>query len=266
MGVASGARPSDPGQAAAFERDALVHLDSLYRTALRLSRDRADAEDLVQDTYLKAFRAADRFEPGTNLRAWLFTILHNTAKNRFRDRARDSVAVDSDVVDRAADAPPPASRGRGADTPETLLLRDTLAPELQSAIDALPEAFREAVWLRDVEEFSYAEIAKMLDVPIGTVMSRISRGRHLLFDRLSPTRTARHRARYLQRPGSLEQSDDHVQLHVNRSARHAVRRRRAVRHRAGVRRRPSAPVFPLSRARCLPKPPSATSCVREGRT
>src|SRR3954466_11110646 len=91
---------------AAFEREALASLDSLYRTALRLSRDRADAEDLVQDTYLKAFRAADRFEPGTNLRAWLFTILHNTARNRFRDRSRDAVTVDSEVVDRAADAPP----------------------------------------------------------------------------------------------------------------------------------------------------------------
>ena len=76
------------------------------------------------------------------------------------------------------------------DTPETLLLRDTLAPELQSAIDALPATFREAVWLRDVEEFSYAEIAEMLGVPIGTVMSRISRGRHLLFERLSPARPA----------------------------------------------------------------------------
>ena len=85
-------------------------------------------------------------------------------------------------------------RPRAAETPETLLLRDTLAPELQAAIDALPAAFREAVWLRDVEEFSYAEIAEMLDVPIGTVMSRISRGRRLLFDRLRPTRTRRHRA------------------------------------------------------------------------
>jgi RNA polymerase sigma-70 factor (ECF subfamily) len=190
MGVATGRRPSDPARTAAFERDALVHLDSLYRTARRLSRDRADAEDLVQDTYLKAFRAADRFEPGTNLRAWLFTILHNTAKNRFRDRARDTLLVDSGVVDRAADRPPPASLARGADTPETLLLRDTLAPELRAAIEALPESFREAVWLRDVEEFSYAEIAKMLDVPMGTVMSRISRGRHLLFERLSPARAA----------------------------------------------------------------------------
>src|SRR5213082_3416365 len=115
----------------AFEAEALASLDGLYRAALRLTRVPADAEDLVQETYLKAFRAADRFEPGTNLRAWLFTILHNTARNRFRDRARDTVSIDSDVVDRAADAPPGsagASPGRG-DTPETLLLRDTLPPE-----------------------------------------------------------------------------------------------------------------------------------------
>src|SRR6266576_2646862 len=119
----------------AFEAEALASLDSLYRTALRLTRVPADAEDLVQETYLKAFRAAGRFEPGTNLRAWLFTILHNTASNRFRDRARDTVAIDSDVVDRAADTPPPGSRqglGVGIDTPESLLLRDTLAPELQA--------------------------------------------------------------------------------------------------------------------------------------
>src|SRR5678815_5584566 len=93
--------PSDSGELSAFERDALALLDSLYRTALRLSHDRADAEDLVQETYLKAFRAADRFEPGTNLRAWLFTILHNTARNRARDRARDTVMVDSEAVERA---------------------------------------------------------------------------------------------------------------------------------------------------------------------
>src|SRR5213082_3860868 len=94
----------------AFEAEALASLDSLYRAALRLTRVPADAEDLVQETYLKAFRAADRFEPGTNLRAWLFTILHNTALNRVRDRARDTVSVDSEVVDRAADAPPPGSQ------------------------------------------------------------------------------------------------------------------------------------------------------------
>jgi RNA polymerase sigma-70 factor (ECF subfamily) len=169
----------------AFEAEALASLDSLYRAALRLTRVPADAEDLVQETYLKAFRAVDRFEPGTNLRAWLFTILHNTALNRARDRARDTVAVDSEVVDRAVDAPPLGGSSAGtAETPESLLIRDTLAPELQAAIDSLPEAFRQAVWLRDVEEFSYAEIAKMLSIPIGTVMSRISRGRHLLFEAL----------------------------------------------------------------------------------
>ena len=168
---------------AAFEAEALASVDSLYRTALRLTRVPADAEDLVQETYLKAFRAADQFKPGTNLRAWLFTILHNTARNRARDRAREGVTVDSDAVDQAADAP---SYGLSAPvaTPEALLLRETLTPELQAAVDELPEAFRQAVWLRDVEEFSYAEIADMLSIPVGTVMSRISRGRRMLFDRL----------------------------------------------------------------------------------
>jgi RNA polymerase sigma-70 factor (ECF subfamily) len=176
-----GLRVGSPG----FEVEALRSLDSLYRTALRLTRSPADAEDLVQETYLKAFRAADTFRPGTNLRAWLFTILHNTARNRVRDRARDAVAIDSEVVERAAELPPPGGR---VETPETLMLRDTLAPELQAAIDALPEAFRQAVWLRDVEEFSYAEIAEMLSIPVGTVMSRISRGRHMLFERLNHLR------------------------------------------------------------------------------
>jgi RNA polymerase sigma-70 factor (ECF subfamily) len=175
-----------PAVSASFEAEALAALDSLYRTALRLTRVPADAEDLVQETYLKAFRAANQFEPGTNLRAWLFTILHNTARNRVRDRARESVVVDSEAVERAADTAPfsgsPASHG--PETPESLLLRDTLTPELQAAVDALPDAFRQAVWLRDVEEFSYAEIARMLDIPIGTVMSRISRGRHLLYEQL----------------------------------------------------------------------------------
>src|SRR5438094_2331466 len=168
---------------AAFEAEALASLNSLYRAALRLTRVQADAEDLVQDTYLKAFRAANQFEPGTNLKAWLFTILHNTARNRARDRARDTVTIDSETVDRAADVPPPGVAAV-IETPESLLLRQTLAPELQAAMDALPDAFRQAVWLRDVEEFSYAEIAEMLSIPVGTVMSRISRGRQALYERL----------------------------------------------------------------------------------
>src|ERR1700741_3629296 len=115
---------------ASFEAEALASVDSLYRTALRLTRVPADAEDLVQETYLKAFRAAERFEPGTNLRAWLFTILHNTARNRARDRAREGLTVDSEAVDQAADTP---SYGLSVPvpTPEALLLREALTPELR---------------------------------------------------------------------------------------------------------------------------------------
>jgi len=179
------ARPdAAPARDAAFEAEALAQLDSLYRTARRLTRNAADAEDLVQETFLKAFRAADRFEPGTNLRAWLFTILHNAARNRARDRAREAVTVDSEIVERVAELAPGPGRPAPGETPESLLLRDTLGPELQSAIDALPDAFREAVWLRDVEEFSYGEIASMLSIPLGTVMSRISRGRQALYAHL----------------------------------------------------------------------------------
>ena len=188
MRIVRGRQPAPSSQAEKFEADALACLDSLYRTALRLTHVPADAEDLVQETYLKAFRAADRFEPGTNLKAWLFTILHNTARNRVRDRRREAVTFDSETVDRAADAPPDVGAARFVDTPETLLLRETLDPDLKAAIEALPEAFRQAVWLRDVEEFSYAEIASMLAIPAGTVMSRISRGRRMLFDRLSALR------------------------------------------------------------------------------
>lgn len=188
MGQARDASPGGgPDARVAFESEALEYVDSLYRTALRLTRVPADAEDLVQDTYLKAFRAADTFRPGSNLRAWLFTILHNAARNRARDRARDTVTVDSEVVEQAADVATYITAGP-VDTPEGLLLRSALAPELQAAIDALPETFRQAVWLRDVEEFSYAEIAAMLDIPQGTVMSRISRGRRMLFDRLQHLR------------------------------------------------------------------------------
>src|SRR6187401_2975328 len=165
-----------------FTRDALSYVDSLYGTALRLTRRPADAEDLVQETYLKAFRASGQFERGTNLKAWLFTILHNTFRNQRRHDVRNPVDVDSETVEQAADI---AAEDQ---TPEQLLTRQTLDADLQAALDALPEAFRQAVWLRDVEEFSYAEIAQVLGVPIGTVMSRISRGRRMLYERLAPTR------------------------------------------------------------------------------
>jgi RNA polymerase sigma-70 factor, ECF subfamily len=166
----------------AFAEAALSHLDSLYGTALRLTRRPQDAEDLVQDTYLKAFRAAHQFEPGTNLKAWLFTILHNTYRNMRRHDGRNPVDVDNDAVERAADD------AGGGQTPEQILTRATLDRDLQEALDTLPEAFRQAVWLRDVEELAYADIARVLDIPIGTVMSRISRGRRALYDALQMRR------------------------------------------------------------------------------
>jgi RNA polymerase sigma-70 factor, ECF subfamily len=177
-GADAGARPAEDQ----FAAEALSHIDSLYGTAMRLTRRAADAEDLVQDTYLKAFRAAAQFERGTNLKAWLFTILHNTFRNMRRHDGRSPVDVDSEVVDRAADDL------QGDNSPEDLLTRATLDADLQAALDALPESFREAVWLRDVEELSYAEIAGVLGVPIGTVMSRISRGRRSLFESLQARR------------------------------------------------------------------------------
>ena len=200
-----------------FETEALGHLDSLYGTALRLTRDPSDAEDLVQDTYLKAFRFARSFEEGTNLKAWLFTILHNTYRNRLRQGSRDPVDVDSEVVDHAAadavDISQEIDLSGDADfTRENVgdlfsadPLLSTLDPELASddrlapliTAAALADAaiqphegrlLQEAVWLRDVEELTYQEIATALDVPIGTVMSRISRGRRLLHDHLTGTR------------------------------------------------------------------------------
>lgn len=166
----------------AFAADALALLDSLYGTALRLTRNADSAQDLVQDTYLKAFRSRSRFAEGTNLKAWLFTILHNTWRNRRRDQSRARVEFDSEAVEQAGEG---AAAATPVETPETLLIRASFDAELKSALEALPEAFRDAVWLRDVEELSYQEIAAVLQIPIGTVMSRISRGRRQLYHLLT---------------------------------------------------------------------------------
>jgi len=178
----SAAGPSSGGQDEAFTSEALSYIDSLYGTALRLTRRTQDAEDLVQETYLKAFRAAGQFERGTNLKAWLFTILHNTFRNVRRHDGRNPVDVNTDVIEQAVD------RAGVDQSPEQILTRATLDADLQEALDSIPDAFRQAVWLRDVEEFAYAEIAGMLDIPIGTVMSRISRGRRMLYERLTASK------------------------------------------------------------------------------
>jgi RNA polymerase sigma-70 factor (ECF subfamily) len=182
-------RPKSP-EPDAFAAEVLQHLEALFAAALRLTRNRADAEDLVQDTVVRALRFSSRFERGTNLKAWLYTILHNAWRNRRRDTARDPIEADSDRLEAVIASPRAGRAVADQDTPERVLLRETLDADLQAALDDLPDAFRQAVWLRDVEEFSYAEIAAMLNVPIGTVMSRISRGRRQLFARLARTRVA----------------------------------------------------------------------------
>jgi len=165
----------------AAEVDPLAYLNSLYGLALKLTRNPAAAEDLVQDTYLKAVRFSPTFREGSNLKAWLFTILHNTFRNDRRGASRQPVDVDSDVIESLPLEAP-------GDDPERLLLRSTMDADLQRALEALPEAYREAVWLRDVEDCSYQEIAGILGVPAGTVMSRISRGRKQLHTHLVAAR------------------------------------------------------------------------------
>ena len=164
---------------AKFADLAMEHMSSLYSGALRMTRNPADAEDLVQETYLKAYRGFGGFEEGTNLKAWLYRILTNTYINSYRKKQREPVTVQDDDIedwylyDRLGGASVEASA-------ESEVLERLPDEDVQRALEALPEGFRMAVLLADVEGFSYKEIAEMMDVPIGTVMSRLHRGRKAL--------------------------------------------------------------------------------------
>ncbi len=165
-----------------FTELAMPHMQALYTAALRMTRNPADAEDLVQETFLKAYRAFDRYEDGTNIRAWLYKILTNTFINSYRAAKRRPEKADvEDVEDlymyRRLGELPTAGTGRSA---EDEVLAGFTDDEVKNAIESLPESFRIAVLLADVEGFSYKEIADITDVPIGTVMSRIHRGRKAL--------------------------------------------------------------------------------------
>lgn len=157
----------------------MPYLDSLYATGLRMTRDPRDAEDLVQDTMLTAFRFFHRFEPGTNCKAWLFKILTNTFINKYRKRVREREV--RDVIDQE-ETPSLMSEDVAAASkdPEGTLVGRLLSDDVKRALDSVPHDYRMAVVLCDLEEFSYKEIADIMDCPVGTVMSRLHRGRRLL--------------------------------------------------------------------------------------
>jgi len=170
-------------QADPFEQEALSYLDALYRTGLRMTRSEADAEDLVQETYIRAFRFRDQFTPGTNLKAWLFRILTNTFINTYRRKATQPQTTELDDVEETTLHRHMTETRGDAPEPEQALLDSIVDSEVTTALDDLPERFRTVVLL-DVEGFSYKEIAEMLEIPIGTVMSRLHRGRKFLQERL----------------------------------------------------------------------------------
>ncbi len=158
-----------------FEREALVHLDVLYRVALRLTGNPSDADDLVQETMLKAYRAWDQYEKGTNAKAWLLTILRHAFINEYRRKTRHPETVDLDTIEPFAVFPEVQD-----EDPQGAFFDRIVDDEVLRAIDQLPEAFRETLVLSDVEGMSYQEIAGILEIPVGTVKSRLFRARHLL--------------------------------------------------------------------------------------
>ena len=168
-----------------FQEDALPLLDNLYAGALRMTRNPPDAEDLVQETMMRAYRAFDRFEAGTNLKAWMFRIMTNAYINTYRKKQREPIKVSQDDAEefdlyqelKNHDI----SYTRSA---ENVVLDQLVDSDIIQALDDLPEQFRLAVILSDVQDFSYAEMAEIMDVPIGTVMSRLHRGRKALQKRL----------------------------------------------------------------------------------
>jgi RNA polymerase sigma-70 factor, ECF subfamily len=163
-----------------FAEEALTHMDAMYGVACRLTRNPTEAEDLVQDALVKAMRARHQFLVGTNLKAWLFRILTNTFINKYRRGGLEKALMDGPDADPLADGWVSASTMRQLRDPEQIALLPIVEGEVRRALDALPQEFKLAVILCDVEEFSYEEIADIMGCPIGTVMSRLHRGRKLL--------------------------------------------------------------------------------------
>jgi RNA polymerase sigma-70 factor (ECF subfamily) len=163
-----------------FEREALVHIDLLYNSAVQMTRNPADAQDLVQDTFVKAYRFFDRFKAGTNCRAWLFKIMKNTFINAFRKRSRRPTQVDFENVEPMLEARPAEETTQVQESGSTDAYDELVDDDVKHALDQLPFEFRMATVLCDIEGLSYQEIAEIMECPIGTVRSRLSRSRRFL--------------------------------------------------------------------------------------
>ncbi|WP_442781180.1 sigma-70 family RNA polymerase sigma factor [Arthrobacter sp. MMS18-M83] len=170
---------------ARFERDAMQYVDQLYSAAMRMARNPSDAEDLVQEAYTKAFSAFHQYKPGTNLKAWLYRILTNTYINLYRKRQREPLQSNSDTIEDWQLARAESHTSTGLRSAEAEALDHLPDSDVKSALQSIPEEFRLAVYFADVEGFAYKEISDIMNTPIGTVMSRLHRGRKMLRDLLA---------------------------------------------------------------------------------
>lgn len=185
MTVTTPPTETDAERAGRFERDAMAYVDQLYGAAVRLTHNRADAEDLVQETYAKAFASFQQFEPNTNLKAWLYRILTNTFINTYRRRQRQPQEAPGEGVEDWQLARAESHSSMGLRSAEMEALDRMPDSTVTDAMNALSPDFRLAVYLADVEGFSYKQIAAIMGTPIGTVMSRLNRGRTMLRDKLA---------------------------------------------------------------------------------